>query len=131
MMQKHTLLGYEVLQQTTADLRDDDNMVDARRMVQIAANLAVAHHERWDGSGYPKHLKGEEIPVSARLMAVADVYDALVSPRIYKKAQSHEEAMSIIIKEKGSHFDPDVVDAFLTFADELPEMYKKFESSEQ
>ena len=71
-----TLLGYEVLQHTTADLNDDDNMTDARQMVEIAANLAVAHHERWDGTGYPKHLKGEEIPVSARLMAVADVFDA-------------------------------------------------------
>ena len=112
LMQTHTLLGYEVLQHTTADLNDDDNMTDARQMVEIAANLAVAHHERWDGTGYPKHLKGEEIPVAARLMAVADVYDALVSPRIYKKAQSHEEAVSIICKERGSHFDPDVVEAF-------------------
>lgn len=131
LMQTHTLLGYEVLQHTTADLNDDDNMTDARQMVEIAANLAVAHHERWDGTGYPKHLKGEEIPVSARLMAVADVYDALVSPRIYKKAQSHEEAVSIICKESGSHFDPDVVEAFLTFANDLPDMYKQFENTEK
>jgi len=67
------------------------------------------HHEKWDGSGYPHGLSGEEIPVSGRLMALADVYDALISERVYKKAFSHEKARDIIVEGKGVHFDPDVV----------------------
>lgn len=129
-MQVHTTLGHEVLQQAIRDLKDDDNMGEGRQMIQIAANIALSHHERYDGSGYPNGLKGDEIPVSARLMAVADVYDALVSPRIYKKAWTHEQAMEELKKEAGTHFDPDVVEALTTFADELPQMYKAFENEE-
>lgn len=73
----------------------------------------MSHHERWDGLGYPHGLKGDEIPLSARIMALADVYDALRSKRCYKKSLSHEESCMIITREKGKQFDPDIVDAFL------------------
>lgn len=126
-MQIHTTLGHEVLMQAIKDLEDDDNMGDGRQMIQIAANIALSHHERWDGTGYPNKLKGDEIPVCARLMAVADVYDALVSPRIYKRAWSHEQAIAELKKEAGSHFDPDVVEALCSFEADLPAMYKGFE----
>ena len=73
----------------------------------------MTHHEKWDGSGYPEGLAGEAIPVSARLMAVADVYDALISKRVYKEAMRHEEAMRVMVEGRGGHFDPRVLDAFL------------------
>ncbi|MBI3928707.1 MAG: HD domain-containing protein, partial [Armatimonadetes bacterium] len=78
----------------------------------LAREIALAHHEKWDGSGYPEGLSGESIPLSARLMAVADVYDALISKRVYKQAFSHEKAVAIIQEGRGAHFDPTVVDAF-------------------
>ena len=78
--------------------------------------MAAYHHERWDGRGYPEGLKGEEIPLSARIMAVADVFDALVSKRSYKEPFSFEKAVSIITEESGTHFDPSVVKAFLNIA---------------
>ena len=82
-----------------------------------AIEMATGHHERWDGKGYPYGLKGEEIPLSARIMAVADVFDALVSRRSYKEPFSFEKATEIIREESGSHFDPVVAEAFLTIAE--------------
>ena len=119
IMSKHPKMGYDVLMDATRELHDNP-------MVRIAADIALAHHERWDGQGYPSGLKGEEIPVGARLMAVADVYDALVSRRPYKDAYPHQFAVGEIVKAKGTQFDPDVVDAFLTIADELPATYELF-----
>jgi putative two-component system response regulator len=84
-----------------------------------AKEIALNHHEKWDGSGYPRKLVGSEIPISARLMAVADVYDALTTRRVYKDAIPHEAAVAIIIEGAGRHFDPDVVDAFAHIADEF------------
>jgi putative two-component system response regulator len=81
--------------------------------------FAATHHEKWDGSGYPKGLKGLEIPLEGRLMAIADVYDALVSDRPYKEAFSHKEAIEIISDNKGKAFDPDLVDVFLEIAGEF------------
>ncbi|MBR4785765.1 MAG: response regulator [Fibrobacter sp.] len=119
IMSKHPRMGYDVLMDATKELHDNP-------MVRIAADIALAHHERWDGQGYPSGLKGEEIPVGARLMAVADVYDALVSRRPYKDAYPHQFAVGEIVKAKGTQFDPDVVDAFLAIADELPATYELF-----
>lgn len=82
-----------------------------------ARDIAYSHHERWDGSGYPEGLVGEAIPLGARLMAVADVYDALISNRVYKAAIPHDQALDMIFSKKGIHFDPDVVDALLDQAD--------------
>jgi putative two-component system response regulator len=79
----------------------------------MARDIALAHHEKYDGSGYPRGLAGDEIPLCARIMAAADVYDALTSRRVYKGAFCHDKSTSIIAKDAGKHFDPDVVAAFL------------------
>src|SRR5262249_32184310 len=81
--------------------------------LKMACDIAATHHERWDGSGYPRGLAAEDIPLCGRIVAVADVYDALRSKRVYKEAYSHEVARSIIVEGSGKHFDPDVVAAFL------------------
>ncbi len=86
--------------------------VGATTFTEAAKEIAYCHHEKWDGSGYPQGLKGEEIPLSARMMALADVYDALVSRRYYKSAMSHAEAQAMIMQASGTHFDPALVDAF-------------------
>ncbi len=85
--------------------------------LSYAKDIAYSHHEHWDGSGYPEGLAGEAIPFGARLMAVADVYDALISNRVYKAAIPHDQALNMIFRQKGIHFDPDVVDALLDQAD--------------
>jgi putative two-component system response regulator len=79
----------------------------------MARNIAASHHERWDGTGYPERLKGDQIPLEARIVSVADVYDALTSKRVYKPALSHDEAMTIITAGRGTQFDPEVVDALV------------------
>lgn len=106
VMKRHTVYGGETL----------ETVVQARPEAQflaMAQQIALTHHERWDGSGYPNGLRGEEIPLSGRIVAVADVYDALTSKRVYKPAFSHEMAKSIILEGSGSHFDPRIVQAFL------------------
>jgi putative two-component system response regulator len=105
-MKKHTHYGHEALRITEQKLGKSTFLRHARE-------IAHTHQEKWDGSGYPNGLKGDDIPVSGRLMAVADVYDALISKRVYKPPMPHEKAVRIIVEGKGSHFDPDVVDAFL------------------
>jgi len=90
-----------------------------RAFLEYAKIFALTHHERWDGSGYPNGLKGEEIPLLGRLMAVADVYDALRSARPYKEAYTHEEAVKIISDGRGKHFDPRLVDLFVSVSDEF------------
>ncbi|HIJ84919.1 MAG: Two-component system response regulator [Magnetococcales bacterium] len=84
-----------------------------------ARTIALTHHERWDGRGYPQGLKGEEIPLAGRVCAVVDVFDALVSSRPYKKAWSVEEAVALLVKDRGSHFDPQVVDAFVAHLEDI------------
>ena len=106
-MKKHTIYGREML------LRASKNLGETAYL-KMAKEIAYSHHEWWDGSrGYPEHLKGKDIPLSARIMAVADVFDALVSERPYKKAFTVDKALQIITEESGTHFDPEVVDAFL------------------
>ena len=95
--------------------------------LSVAKEIAYSHQEKWDGSGYPEGLKGEAIPLSARLMALADVYDALISARVYKPAFSHEEAKEIIVKGSGSHFDPNIVKAFLACEAQFKEIAAKFQ----
>lgn len=119
-MKGHTILGYQVLESATAELHNDP-------MVIVAAQIAKSHHEKWNGTGYPEGLKGEQIPIGARLMAVADVYDALVSKRVYKEAMPHEKAVDIILSGCGTHFDPDVIDAFKQIESQLPGIYKDFQ----
>jgi cyclic di-GMP phosphodiesterase len=94
--------------------------------LQIATNVAYYHHEKWNGRGYPKGLEGLNIPLCARIVALADVYDALRSKRVYKPGFSHEKAKSIILEEKGSHFQPLVVDAFLECEEKFIKISEKF-----
>jgi len=114
-MKKHAFYGHEALRRAEEELGSTD-------FVQMAREIAYTHHEKWDGSGYPRGLKGDEIPVSGRLMAVADVYDALISRRVYKSPRPHEEAVESIVQESGSHFDPDVVDQFVALQKEFQEI---------
>lgn len=94
--------------------------------LSYARDIAYTHHEKWDGSGYPQGLKGEEIPLCGRLMAVSDVYDALISKRVYKEKFSHEAAVKIILDGKSTHFDPDIIDAFITLQDEFDTIAQQF-----
>jgi putative two-component system response regulator len=94
--------------------------------LQTARDIALTHHEKWDGSGYPQGLQGDAIPVSGRLMALADVFDALICRRVYKEAMPIEQATEIIVAGRGKHFDPDVVDAFLACRDEFLEIANRF-----
>ncbi len=107
LMKGHSELGARILRKTRAKQ-------GGQAFLEIAEEIAVAHHERWDGHGYPKGLAGEEIPLSARLMALADVYDALRSELCYKQAYDHAESVKIIKNQKGRQFDPYVVEAFLS-----------------
>jgi putative two-component system response regulator len=94
--------------------------------LSFAREIAYSHQEKWDGSGYPLGLVGDDIPVSARIMAVGDVYDALISARVYKPAFSHGQAMDILLKGRGSHFDPDMVDAFISIEAEIREIAARY-----
>ncbi len=102
----HTVHGRDALAGASA-------MLGGNSFLRMAEDIIYTHHERWDGKGYPQGLKADEIPVAGRLMALADAYDALTQYRIYKQCCSHENAISVILKEKGKAFDPDVVDAFM------------------
>jgi adenylate cyclase len=105
-MKQHTVYGRDAILSAERKLGNIS-------FLRFAREIAYTHHEKWDGTGYPEGLKGDRIPVAGRLMALADSYDALTSKRVYKSQLSHEEAVEIIIEGKGSHFDPDLVDAFL------------------
>ncbi|MDR3435354.1 two-component system response regulator [Telmatospirillum sp.] len=113
IMKTHTTLGCEAIEHAERSL-------GARvEFLTMAKEIAYSHQEKWDGSGYPQGLVGDKIPLSARLMALADVYDALICRRVYKEGMPHEAAVAIIVEGKGTHFDPDVVDAFLEIEDEF------------
>jgi len=111
-IQEHAEIGRLIIEKIEKRTSQQD-------FLEQAMILASTHHEKWDGSGYPNALKGEEIPLQGRLMAIADVYDALISDRPYKKALSHEEAVNIIVHDSGSHFDPSLVKLFISVADEF------------
>ncbi|MDR3013615.1 MAG: response regulator [Chitinispirillales bacterium] len=99
--------------------------------LEYAGIFAVTHHEKWDGSGYPKGLQGEEIPLKGRLMAIADVYDALVTDRPYKKAFTHEKTVEIIESGRGTHFDPALVDLFIEVADQFDKVHQEITGSNE
>jgi putative two-component system response regulator len=112
LMKKHAEYGHDALLRAEQELGTTD-------FLQLAREIAYTHHERWDGTGYPRGLAGEEIPISGRLMALADVYDALVHRRVYKDAYAHATAVEEISAQSGRHFDPDVVLAFLDLQQEF------------
>ena len=111
-MKLHPVIGAETL-------REVDRQHPGNSFIKTGIAIAEGHHEKWDGSGYPQGLKGDDIPVEGRIMAVADVYDALISKRVYKLPFPHSKAVAIIKEEKGIHFDPVVVDAFLNIHEDF------------
>jgi putative two-component system response regulator len=113
VMKTHAALGRDAIEHAESWLGMN------LEFLTMAKEIAHFHHERWDGDGYPEGLSGDDIPVSARLMAVADVYDALISRRVYKDRIAHEVAVAMIVADKGSRFDPDVVDAFVGIQEEF------------
>jgi putative two-component system response regulator len=120
VMKSHARLGCDSLEKAEQEL----GMPVA--FFRLAKEIAHFHHEKWNGTGYPEGLSGDAIPASARLMALADVYDALISQRIYKVSMSHDLTVSELVKGRGVHFDPDVVDAFLALQDEFQEIAARY-----
>ncbi len=121
LMKKHTLIGHEILERI-----NKSSSVYGWKFFGMGANIAKSHQEWWDGSGYPDGLKGKKIPLCARIVAVADVFDALTSERPYKKAFDYEKSLRIITEGSGKHFDPDVIDAFLKAQDEIKRIYDHY-----
>jgi putative two-component system response regulator len=124
VMKTHTTLGRDAIEQAERQLGTPVEFL------KLAKEIALSHQEKWDGSGYPEGLAGDAIPVSARLMAVADVYDALISRRVYKPAFPHERAVELIAEGRARHFDPDVTDAFLEIREEFHTIAKRFADSD-
>lgn len=120
VMKTHAKLGADAIQKA------EDDVENTLPFLQFAKEIANWHHERWDGTGYPDGLKGDEIPVSARLMALADVFDALSNARAYKPAFPVEEARSLILEARGKQFDPDVVDAFDAQFEQFVAIFKRY-----
>ena len=114
-MKQHAVRGRDALAAC-------ERKLGSNSFLRIAREIAYGHHERWDGTGYPQGIAGEAIPLPARLMSVADVYDALTSKRVYKPALSHEESMNIILKGRGTQFDPAVVDALCAVEEQFKEV---------
>ena len=124
VMKTHTTLGRKAIE-------DAERRLGMRvAFLSVSREIAYSHQEKWDGSGYPQGLAGDQIPVSARLMAVADVYDALINKRVYKAAFSHDQTCSTIVKGKGTHFDPDMVDAFVDIAEDFRSIALKYPDPE-
>jgi putative two-component system response regulator len=123
IMKKHCEIGFETLNEALQKYPKADYL-------RMSAEIALSHHERFDGSGYPHGIKGEAIPLSARIVALADVYDALVSKRVYKEAYQHDVAKSIIENEKERHFDPLIVDAFLSCEDKFIKISRRFSKNQ-
>jgi putative two-component system response regulator len=112
IVQQHCADGEQTIERIMRKTKDDG-------FLRHAMKFAGYHHEKWNGEGYPRGLSGEDIPLEGRLMAIVDVYDALVSERPYKKPLMHEQAVEIIKKDSGTHFDPKIVEAFLNVADDF------------
>lgn len=119
IMKGHAKIGSDALKIT-------EDQLGSNSFLRYAREISLTHHEKWDGSGYPYGLRGDAIPISGRLMALADVYDALISKRVYKPAFSHEKAMEIIREGRGKHFDPDVVAAMDAIEDEFRDIAEKY-----
>ena len=118
-MKRHTVYGKETLESA-------ERMLGGSSFLWLSREIACTHHEKWDGSGYPRALAGEDIPLSGRLMALADVYDALISKRVYKPAFSHDKAKGIILEGDGSHFEPRLVQAFLALEGTFKRIAREF-----
>ena len=120
VIKTHTLSGGEIIEKTLTDIVSDSYL-------KVAQEMSLYHHEKWDGSGYPYHLSGEEIPLCARIMAVVDVFDALTSKRVYKEAFPVEKAFRILEESSGTHFDPKIVGTFLAHKEEVRQVLTKYQ----
>jgi putative two-component system response regulator len=118
VMKKHVVFGVRIINEMEKDTPESSFLTHAKI-------LAGTHHEKWDGTGYPYGLKGATIPLGGRLMAIADVYDALISIRPYKEPFTHEQATRIIVDGKGTQFDPELVDLFLSVADKIDQLVQR------
>jgi putative two-component system response regulator len=125
IMKTHTTLGRDAI------LRVEKDLGLEMPFLRFAKEIAYSHQEKWDGSGYPQGLAGDAIPISARLMALADVYDALISRRVYKPAMTHEQAAQIIHAGRSRHFDPDIVDAFLALQNDFQHIARTYADHEE
>ena len=125
IMKTHCKLGRDAIQHA------EDQLGLEVEFLKYAKEIAYGHQEKWDGSGYPEGLAGDDIPISARLMAVADVYDALISRRVYKEGMPHAKAVGIIAEGRGTHFDPDIVDAFMALTDEFQAVAQRYADSDE
>ena len=123
-MQAHTQIGAECLKQI-------EHRLGSTNFLQMAREIVSAHHEWWNGQGYPLGSAGEQIPLSARIVAVADVYDALRSKRVYKNALPHEESVVLIAEAAGTQFDPRVVDVFLQLEDRFRRLSEQFQTTNE
>ncbi len=123
IMKSHTQQGEQVLIDVSSEHPSNE-------LLSMGAQIAGCHHEKWDGTGYPRRLKGSEIPLPARILALCDVYDALTSKRPYKEAFSHEEGKKIIVEGSGTHFDPDIVKAFISCDTLFIEIKEKFNDAD-
>ena len=122
IMKNHCRIGYETLNEALRRYPQADYL-------KMSAEIALSHHEKYDGTGYPDGLQGDSIPIAARIVALADVYDALVSKRVYKEAYMHDLAKALILEKNGSHFDPMVVDAFLASEKTFVQIFERFKDS--
>jgi len=123
IIKRHTLLGGDAIKAI-------ESKIEGKSFLALGKEIAYNHHEKWDGSGYPRGLGGQGIPLSARIIALADVYDALTTKRFYKKAFTHEKSKQIIVDLKGTHFDPEIVDVFLTLEDEFNRIRRENQEDE-
>jgi putative two-component system response regulator len=123
IMKMHPIIGAETL-------REVDKQHPGNSLIRMGIDIAGGHHEKWDGSGYPYGLQGTEIPLVARILALGDVYDALTSKRCYKEAFSHDKSRQIVLDSSGSHFDPEVVEAFVQTEDEFKRIREFYQDSD-
>ncbi len=125
IIKTHTTLARDAIEQAEKILGYQADLL------KTVKELALSHHEKWDGSGYPQGLSEEKIPLSARLLAIADVYDALISERVYRASLPHDQAVAIIFQGRATHFDPDMVDVFIEIQDDFHAIAERFADTEQ
>jgi len=118
----HTTEGNKIIHEILDEHENPD-------YIKVTADIATYHHERWDGDGYPEKLKGDDIPLCARIMAIADVFDALVSPRVYKDPMPYDEVFQLMSMNSGSQFDPIILAEFLKIKDKFIDINEKFKST--
>lgn len=124
IMRTHTTLGHAAIE------RAEKTLGRASPLLAMTKDMVLCHQEKWDGTGYPRAIAGPDIPVAARIIALADVYDALITSKVYKNGVPHDKAVQIIFSERGSHFDPDMVDAFIEIQDTFAEIAQRFADTE-